>query len=97
MNSSKPETFDTEFHALAETLAELVTGDTSPDMLEKIKVWAIYNHIHKTMPALASHWSQAHPEARAHIRALFEEIRDKNQALKASRAAEPLAKPPTEE
>jgi hypothetical protein len=77
--------FDTQFHALVEKLAELVTGDTSQDMIEKIKVWAIYNHIHKSMPALASHWSQTHPEARAAIRTLFEEIRDKNQALKASR------------
>ncbi|MFC0211250.1 DUF2573 family protein [Paenibacillus chartarius] len=79
--------FHTQFHALVEKLAELTTGDTSEDMIEKIKVWAIYNHIHKTMPALASHWSQSHPEARAEVRALFEEIRDKNQALRQASAA----------
>lgn len=88
MTSNSPASFDTEFQALVEKLAELVTGDTSPEMQGKIKVWAIYNHIHKSMPALASHWSQSHPEARAEIRSIFEEIRDKNQSLKASRSAE---------
>lgn len=90
-SSSNPSSFNIEFQSLVEKLAELVTGDTSPDMLEKIKVWAIYNHIHKSMPALASHWSQTHPEARAFIRGLFEEIRDKNQTLKASRSTEPTS------
>jgi hypothetical protein len=74
--------FATQFESLVEKLAELTTGDTSPDMLDKIKVWAIYNHIHKSMPALASHWSQTHPEARGEVRRIFEEVRDKNQALR---------------
>jgi hypothetical protein len=80
--------FAAQFDALVEKLAELTTGDTSPDMLDKIKVWAIYNHIHKSMPALASHWSQSHPEARAEVRRIFEEVRDKNQALRKPPAGE---------
>jgi hypothetical protein len=79
--------FDQQFEALVEKMAELLTGDSSPEMTEKVKIWAIYNHIHKTMPALSSHWSQNHPESRADIRRVFEEIRDLNQALKKS--AEP--------
>ncbi|WP_159887384.1 DUF2573 family protein [Paenibacillus puerhi] len=74
--------FTTEFDALVEKFAELLTGDASEEMTEKIKVWSIYNHIHKTMPALASHWNQNHPEARAQIRALYEEVRDLNQKLR---------------
>ncbi|MED4603423.1 DUF2573 family protein [Paenibacillus validus] len=74
--------FTTEFDALLEKFAELLTGDTSPEMVEKIKVWSIYNHIHKTMPALASHWNQNHPESKADIRALYEEVRNLNQKLK---------------
>lgn len=74
--------FDQQFDALVEKLAELLTGNSSPEMTAKVKIWAIYNHIHKTMPALASHWSQNHPESRADIRGIFEEIRDLNQALK---------------
>ncbi|TVY08987.1 DUF2573 family protein [Paenibacillus cremeus] len=75
--------FTTEFEALVEKFSELLTGDASPEMVEKIKVWAIYNHIHKSMPALASHWNQSHPEGKAEIRKLFEEVRDLNLKLKA--------------
>ena len=75
--------FQTEFGALVEKFAELLTGDTSPETMEKIKIWSIYNHIHKTMPALASHWNQNHPESKVQIRKLFEEVRDLNQKLKA--------------
>ncbi|MBP1156707.1 MULTISPECIES: YusU family protein [unclassified Paenibacillus] len=75
--------FTDEFDGLVEKFSELLTGDTSPEMIEKIKVWAIYNHIHKTMPALASHWNQSHPDGKADIRKLFEEVRDLNLKLKA--------------
>lgn len=75
--------FTEEFDGLVEKFSELLTGDVSPEMVEKIKVWAIYNHIHKTMPALASHWNQSHPEGKADIRKLFEEVRDLNLKLKA--------------
>jgi hypothetical protein len=74
--------FSSEFDALVEKFAELLTGSHSPETVEKIKIWSIYNHIHKTMPALASHWNQAHPEARAVIRSLYEEVRALNLALK---------------
>jgi hypothetical protein len=75
--------FDQEFEALVEKFAELLTGRSTPEMVEKVKKWAIYNHIHKSMPALASHWNQTHPEAKREIRLLFEEIRDLNHALRA--------------
>ncbi|MCZ8517139.1 DUF2573 family protein [Paenibacillus filicis] len=79
--------FQTEFDALVEKFAELLTGDASPETIEKIKLWSVYNHIHKTMPALASHWNQNHPESKADIRRLFEEVRDLNQKLKAENKA----------
>jgi hypothetical protein len=75
--------FEKQFEVLLEKLAELVTGDSSPEMVAKVKIWAIYNHIHKSMPNLTGHWSQNHPEGRAEIRGIFEEIRNLNQALKA--------------
>jgi|GEM_PF-931575 len=74
--------FTAEFDSLVEKFAELLTGDASPEMVEKIKIWSIYNHIHKTMPALASHWNQSHPESKAEIRALYEEVRKLNLELK---------------
>mgnify|MGYP001477464667 CR=1 FL=1 len=74
--------FTSEFDALCEKFAELLTGDASPEMVEKIKVWSIYSHIHKPMPALASHWNQTHPEGKADIRGLYEEVRALNLKLK---------------
>ena len=32
--------FENEFNTLVAKTAELITGDTSPEMIEKIKVWA---------------------------------------------------------
>ncbi|UJF32146.1 DUF2573 family protein [Paenibacillus hexagrammi] len=75
--------FEKQFEALLEKTAELITGDSSPEMIEKVKIWAIYNHIHKSLPALASHWNQNHSEGKAEVRRIFEEIREKNQAMKA--------------
>jgi hypothetical protein len=78
--------FDRDFEALLEKTAELLTGDSSPEMTKKIKIWATYQHLHKAMPALTSHWNQSHPEGKAEIRSIFEEIRDLNQALKDKQA-----------
>jgi hypothetical protein len=78
--------FEQEFDSLLEKYTELLTGQASPLAVEKVKRWAMYNHIHKTMPNLTAHWSQTHPEARAEVRKLFEEIRDLNQALRAAQA-----------
>jgi hypothetical protein len=75
--------FGQEFDSLLEKYAELLVGEANPLTIEKVKRWAIYSHIHKTMPNLTSHWSQTHPEARAEVRKLFEEIRDLNQAHRA--------------
>jgi hypothetical protein len=77
--------FEAQFEALVEKMSELLTGDSSPDMVAKVKVWAMYNHIHKSMPALAGHWNQTHPEAKAQMRSIFEEIKSLNQALLANK------------
>lgn len=77
-------TFEKEFDGLVEKFAELLTGDATPDTVAKVKLWAVYNHIHKTMPNLAAHWSQTHPEARAEVRRLFEDIRARNEAHRAA-------------
>ena len=76
-----------QFESLVSKFAELVVGDDSPETVAKIKLWSIYNHISKSMPALTSHWNQTHPEAKAEMRKLFEEVRDLNAALKAKSGA----------
>ncbi|TNJ66934.1 DUF2573 family protein [Paenibacillus hemerocallicola] len=84
--------FDREFEALVEKFAELLTGKTNQETVEKVKKWAIYNHIHKSMPALASHWNQSHPEAKQEIRKLFEEIKSLNEAQRAARSRSETSK-----
>ncbi len=76
--------FDEEFEALVVKFAELLTGETSEDVIQKVKYWTLYNHIHKTMPALTSHWNQEHPESKTDVRTLFEEIRELNSKHRAS-------------
>jgi hypothetical protein len=73
------------FDALVEKYAEFLTGDGSPEMIEKIKCWAVYQHISKTMPPLTKHWGEMHPAARAEMRELFTEIKRLNEHLKAQR------------
>lgn len=80
--------FDQEFEALVEKFAELLTGKSDTETVEKVKKWAIYNHIHKSMPALTNHWNQNHPEAKREVRLLFEEIRSLNEAARAQRSTE---------
>ncbi|GGA09025.1 hypothetical protein GCM10008018_63340 [Paenibacillus marchantiophytorum] len=77
--------FENAFDSLVAKTAELITGDTSPEMMEKIKIWAFFNHVHKSLPALTSHWNQTHPEGKAEVRRIFEEIRALNQALQANK------------
>lgn len=78
--------FDREFEALVDKFTELLTGQTDRATVEKVKKWALYNHIHKSMPALASHWNQSHPEAKREIRKLFEDIKSLNEAQRAARS-----------
>lgn len=68
------------FERLVEKYAELLTGHSDPATVDKVKRWALYNQMHKTMPNLTRHWNDAHPEGKAEIRALFEEIKQMNEA-----------------
>lgn len=70
--------FYQDFDQLVHTFADLLVGESSPETVEQIKRWAIYNHIHKSMPSLTAHWTQSHPEAKLEVRKLFEDIRDRN-------------------
>jgi hypothetical protein len=71
--------FRKAFDALLEKYSELLIGENSPEAAEKVRYWALFSHIHKTMPALTSHWNAAHPEEKAAVRELFEEMRDKGR------------------
>jgi hypothetical protein len=75
--------FIDQFDGLLEKYTELLIGEATPEQVEKIKVWALYNQMHKTMPNLTQHWTAAHPEAKAAVRALFEEVKQLNEAHRA--------------
>lgn len=74
------------FEALIQSYSELLVGDSSPETVEQVKLWAIYSHIHKTMPAMANHWNAAHPEGKQAVRELFQHIKAMNEAKNASKS-----------
>lgn len=75
--------FIEQFDGLLEKYTELLIGEATPEQVEQIKVWALYNHMHKTMPNLTQHWTATHPEAKTEVRALFEEVKRLNEAHRA--------------
>ncbi|CAM3428164.1 DUF2573 family protein [Marinicrinis lubricantis] len=74
--------FEEQFEGLLETYCELLTAKQDPETLEKVKIWSLYNHMHKTMPHLTAHWAKEHPEGKQAIRAIFEEIKQLNEAVR---------------
>lgn len=83
------QSFREDFEGLIEKYAELLTGQSSKETVEKVKFWALFQQIHKTMPTLVNHWNHAHPEEKAEIRKLFEEIKQLNEAHRANSAKPP--------
>jgi hypothetical protein len=57
-------TFVKQFEALLEKYSELLVGESTPETMDKVKMWALYTHIAKSMPALAKHWNGLYPDAK---------------------------------
>ncbi len=75
--------FVQQFDALLEKYSELLVGDMSEETKEKVKVWALYTHIAKSMPALAKHWNELYPEAKEEMKQIVNEIKQMNEAYRA--------------
>ena len=43
-------TFQEQFDGLIEKYTELMVGQSDEQLQEKVKMWALYNHISKSMP-----------------------------------------------
>jgi hypothetical protein len=71
--------FVQQFEALLEKYSELLVGDSSEEVREKVKAWALYSHIAKSMPALIQHWSALYPEARGEMKEIINEIKQLNE------------------
>ncbi len=61
---------------------ELLTGESSDEMVKKVMIWSLYSHMLKVMPPLIQHWTSDHPEEKAKIREIFETIQRLNQENK---------------
>jgi hypothetical protein len=71
--------FAQQFDALIEKYAELLIGDANEEVKEKLRIWGLYTHIAKSMPALAKHWNGLYPEAKDEMKQIIEEIKLLNE------------------
>lgn len=71
--------FTAQFEALLDKYSELLVGESSEDTKEKVKAWALYTHIAKSMPALAKHWNGLYPDAKEEMKLIINEIKELNE------------------
>ncbi|MEH6992969.1 DUF2573 family protein [Neobacillus drentensis] len=71
--------FAEQFKALLEKYSELLVGESSDEKMEKVKAWALYSHIAKSMPALAKHWNELYPEAKEEMKTIINEVKELNE------------------
>lgn len=71
--------FVKQFEALLEKYSELLVGESTPETMDKVKIWALYSHIAKSMPALAKHWNGLYPDAKKEMKQIINEIKVLNE------------------
>lgn len=71
--------FVQQLEALLEKYSELLVGESSKETKEKVKAWALYTHIAKSMPSLAKHWNELYPEAKDEMKVIINEIKQLNE------------------
>lgn len=71
--------FSGQFEALLEKYSELLVGSSNEAIKEKVKIYSLYSHIAKSMPALAKHWNGTYPEAKMEIMKIMNEIKQLNE------------------
>jgi hypothetical protein len=77
--------FAEQFEALLEKYSDLLVGESNEQTKEKVKIWALYTHIAKSMPALAKHWNELYPEAKEEMIAMINEIKVLNEQYRKSK------------
>ncbi|MRX72031.1 DUF2573 family protein [Bacillus lacus] len=71
--------FIEKFDGLLDKYTELLLGESGEDLNEKVKMWALYSHIAKSMSPLAKHWNETYPEAKEEMKKLIAEIKELNE------------------
>lgn len=74
-----------QFDGLVEKYSELLVGDSSDEVKEKVKMWALYTHISKSMPPLAKHWNATYPDAKDNLKAVINDIKVLNEKHRESK------------
>jgi hypothetical protein len=74
-----------QFDALLEKYSDLLVGTSDDAVKEKVKFYALYSHIAKTMPALAKHWNGMYPEAKNRIIEIMNEVKVLNEQHRKSK------------
>lgn len=77
--------FAEQFQALLEKYSELLVGESNVETREKVKTWALYTHIAKSMPALAKHWNELYPEAKEEMKTIINDIKLLNEQHRQSK------------
>lgn len=74
------EQFTAQFDALLEKYSELLLGSGEEELKEKVRFYALYTQIAKTMPALVKHWNHIYPDGKLEMMQLIAEIKQMNEA-----------------
>lgn len=74
-----------QFDSLVEKYSELLVGDSQEVVKEKVKIYSLYSHIAKSMPALAKHWNGLYPEAKNGIIEIMNEVKSLNEQHRKSK------------
>ncbi len=85
MKKCMDEKLASQFDGLLEKYTELLLGDSSDELKQKVQAWAIYTHIAKSMPPLAKHWNETYPDAKEGMKQLVGEIKQLNEAHRAQK------------
>lgn len=72
--------FIDQFDGLLEKYTELMIGESSGEHKEKMKMWALYTFISKSMPPLVKHWNKEYPDGKAEMVTIIKEIKMLNEA-----------------
>lgn len=67
-----------QLDGLVEKYTELLLGETNEELKEKVKAWALYTYISKSMPPLVKHWNETYPDAKEGMKQLIHEIKELN-------------------
>jgi len=68
-----------QLDGLLEKYTELLLGETSPELKEKVKAWVLYTYISKSMPPLVKHWNEKYPDGKDGIKKVIHEIKELNE------------------